>query len=337
MASRNSKRPRPRLDMHDAVRRYDVTRLKNLVDAGAPLTEVDDYNRTPLHLAVCAWRPEVACVQEMVTILLSTNDEDELFEALCARSDDGMTPLHLVASCGTTSLMDKFLVSVGVELVEDILEMKSHLKGALWNGNWGKKASDGQLEELDVQHMTLLHVALERLDPNVDDDDDDDDGDEAALSDAARAEGVAMVKMLIQRGANVNAKDANGRTPLHQAVAAGLQDMAQLLIESGADPTVGCKAIGMSNNTLHQAVIRGDEEMTRLLIRTAPRLDVNAEGQNGMTPLCLAARSNKVACAKALVDAGADPKAVTGFGKSALDIARTNKRARILEIFGEES
>ena len=75
--------------------------------------------------------------------------------------------------------------------------------------------------------------------------------------------------------------------------------------------------------------------MVRVLVRAAPHLDVDATGQNGLTPLCLAARANKEACARALVEGGADPKVVTAFGKSALDIARTNKRAAILRIFGE--
>ena len=34
--------------------------------------------------------------------------------------------------------------------------------------------------------------------------------------------------------------------------------------------------------------------------------------------------------------AGADPKFVPSFGKSALDIARTNNRAGILRLFGDE-
>ena len=32
-------------------------------------------------------------------------------------------------------------------------------------------------------------------------------------------------------------------------------------------------------------------------------------GQNGLTPLCMAARSNKAEAARALVEGGADPRA----------------------------
>ena len=116
-----------------------------------------------------------------------------------------------------------------------------------------------------------------------------------------------------------------------------IRDRVELLLEQGADPAMGSKAIGMSNTALHQAVLRGDAEMVKTLIKAAPHLAVDVAGQNGLTPLCLAARSNKEACAKALVEAGADPKVLTSFGKSALDIARTNERTAILKLFGEEA
>ena len=38
-----------------------------------------------------------------------------------------------------------------------------------------------------------------------------------------------------------------------------------------------------------------------------------------------------------LVEAGADPKLLTAFGKSAIDVARTNRRVAILKLFGVEA
>ena len=219
-----------------------------------------------------------------------------------------------------------------------MLDMRTHLTGELYDGNWGKKDEEtGEVEMLDIEHMTLLHLALERLDPREDEMDDDMD-DPEPLPDAVRAEAEELIRMLVERGADINARDQNGRTPLHQAVGAGLHSMVGLLCQWGADPSVvGCKAVGMGNTLLHQATLRGDGEMIRLLLRAAPHLDVHAGGQNGLTPLCLAARANKQEAAKALLEGGADPRAACAFGKSALEIARINNRTAILKLFGEPS
>jgi ankyrin repeat protein len=214
----------------------------------------------------------------------------------------------------------------------DVVDMRTHLTGELYSGNWGKMdAETGELEMLDIEHMTLLHLALERLDPKEDEVDDPE-----PLPDAVRAEAEELIRMLVERGADINARDQHGRTPLHQAVGAGLHTLAELLCSWGADASVvGCKAIGMGNTMLHQAALRGDGEMIRLLVRAAPHLDVNASGQGGLTALCLAARANKEQAAKALLEGGASPTAVCAFGKSALDMARLNQRAAILKLFGE--
>jgi ankyrin repeat protein len=45
----------------------------------------------------------------------------------------------------------------------------------------------------------------------------------------------AIPRILIARGAEVNARDRDGRAPLQVAAANGLQKMPQLLVASGAD------------------------------------------------------------------------------------------------------
>ena len=44
-----------------------------------------------------------------------------------------------------------------------------------------------------------------------------------------------MMETLIKAGVNVNAKDANKRTPLHIAALYNRKDVVALLIENGAD------------------------------------------------------------------------------------------------------
>mmetsp|Transcript_30824 Transcript_30824/g.97191 ORF Transcript_30824/g.97191 Transcript_30824/m.97191 type:complete len:287 (-) Transcript_30824:90-950(-) len=279
--SLRQKRARAHLALHTAVRRYNVPQIKALIEEGAELTEVDEFGRTPLHLAVVAasqshHQPNGdATVREMVSALLA-GDVEALCEVLCLHSDAGLTPLHLAARCGNSGLMGLLLDSIDEEVLSDVMEMRTQLTGDLYSGNWGKKDADtGELGELDIEHMTLLHLALERLDPKEDEDDDP-----VPLTAAARAEAVELVKTLLRRGADANARDHYGGTPLNQAVGAGLHDMAELLCSAGADPAAtGCKPIGTANTVLHQAATRGDGEMIRLLLRLNPHLDVGVGGQ----------------------------------------------------------
>lgn len=88
------------------------------------------------------------------------------------------------------------------------------------------------------------------------------------LFDAAKGGDLAEIRRLLQDGADVNAKDKNGYTPLHITAATGDKDAAELLITKGAD--------------------------------------VNGEGSVYMTPLGVAAMFDRVEVAELLIAKGAD-------------------------------
>lgn len=46
---------------------------------------------------------------------------------------------------------------------------------------------------------------------------------------------LTVVKLLLEKSANVNCKDNNGRTPLSWAVKKGHEAIVKLLLEKGAD------------------------------------------------------------------------------------------------------
>lgn len=59
-----------------------------------------------------------------------------------------------------------------------------------------------------------------------------------ALNWAAIHNRVAMVKLLLAKGATLDAQNLTGFTPLHHAAEAGSLEAARVLLEAGADPTL---------------------------------------------------------------------------------------------------
>ena len=56
-----------------------------------------------------------------------------------------------------------------------------------------------------------------------------------SIHDAVRTGNIEAVKQHIAAGTDVNAKDQNGKTPLHYAAWKGHKEIAELLIANGAD------------------------------------------------------------------------------------------------------
>ena len=89
----------------------------------------------------------------------------------------------------------------------------------------------------------------------------------------------------------------------------------------------------------------GAVEHKELEDAAAPRVEgewhalrlVHGDGAQRLLASAMGVDELRLACAAApAAEAGADPKFVPAFGKSALDIARTNNRAGILRLFGDE-
>lgn len=118
-----------------------------------------------------------------------------------------------------------------------------------------------------------------------------------------------VVKALIAAGANVNARDKDGDTPLTEATYFGEIDCIRVLIDAGAN-------VKGSPLQLIYAISRRNIEGVRLLI--AAGADVNAKTVGGATALYLPARDGYTDGLKEIVSAGADLNVKDDYGMTAL-------------------
>lgn len=126
-----------------------------------------------------------------------------------------------------------------------------------------------------------------------------------------------IVEMLINAGADVNAKDSFGNTTLRIAAGSRNKDIAKLLIDAGAD--VNAKD-SSGNTTLRIAV--GDKDITKLLIDAGA--DVNAKDSSGNTALTIAAYAGSEDVVELLIKAGANIKEDSSWRVLLIDMVCSN-------------
>ena len=142
---------------------------------------------------------------------------------------------------------------------------------------------------------------------------------------------IASTKLLIEAGADVNAKNEGGATPLHWAAAYNTNpEILTLLIKAGAD--VNATAVNGSTPLQDAVWFNKNPEVTTLLIKAGA--DVNAKDNKGYTPLHFAAGYNEnPEVFTLLIRAGADVNAKRNGGVTPLhDAARYNENPEFITL-----
>lgn len=180
------------------------------------------------------------------------------------------------------------------------------------------------------------------------------------LSDAARTHDLGEVRRLLAQGADPNAKDKNGRTPLMEAAAWGYTDTVKVLLENGADVNatdmVGWTALfwaafsrrtdamrllvakgadvnardNEKKSALFWAASSGDTDTVRTLLDNGAK--ANARDSHGWTPLMSAADLGHLETVRLLVEKGADLRVRDKDGNTAKSLAEKYKFSEIVAL-----
>ena len=141
------------------------------------------------------------------------------------------------------------------------------------------------------------------------------------------------VKKLIREGADVNKKNEFGYTPLHMALAGENKEMAELLLNNGADPRIQDKN---GSTALHYAYERNMTDIAKKIIDMFPET-LSIEDKYGNQPLWTAVMNAKIPeeDIKYLLKKGADRNHKNKTGSSPLDLAKSYNIDEFTKLFIE--
>jgi ankyrin repeat protein len=145
---------------------------------------------------------------------------------------------------------------------------------------------------------------------------------------ACRGVHLEVVKFLVDKGADVNAEDSNKVVPLHSLAVRNSASAIAILSAKGAN--VNAKDYG-GDTALHHAAMSDATDAVALLVKKGA--DIESRDDYQRTPLLLCARQRGgPETIRILLEAGADVKARDKFQSSSLELAAWRGKKEVVDI-----
>ncbi|HZR16362.1 MAG TPA: ankyrin repeat domain-containing protein [Verrucomicrobiae bacterium] len=321
--------------LHFAAGNGHKSVVELLLSKGAKVDAVTSGGVTPLHLAVLKGYELVAKdllgAGANVNAAVTGENSTRSAESLSYYMSVSQTPLHLACEAGYLDLV-QLLISKGADVNAQDAKGRTALTIAAAANN----------DEM-VNILLTAHA-----DPNA--------GRSSALTLAAGQGNVAMLELLVSKGAKVNLSDA-----LREAVSKNHPAAVAKLIQLKADPDTKSTEgnplafYAMSDTNLLRVMLDGgadpnarDSQGDPLLYRVAGTdetgslelllshgADPNVKEHRGFTPLHYAALNSRMLAARALLEHGANVNAQSDNGETPLFFAVRNRHAELARLLLE--
>jgi ankyrin repeat protein len=154
-----------------------------------------------------------------------------------------------------------------------------------------------------------------------------DDFHETPLFDALRAKDEVTVRLLVEKGADVTAQGIDGRQPLHVAAKYGVRFAVELFLEKGVDINVKDK---YSRTALHEAARYGMHQIADILLKNDAVVDATNDAYE--TPLYLAAAKGEEVLSRLLINTGANVNAKNNVAQTPLHVACQSGHLAVSEL-----
>ncbi|PSK46267.1 hypothetical protein B9Z65_5235 [Elsinoe australis] len=268
--------------LHHASFRKDSRIVELLLQKGANYDAITSSGWTPL--AIAAHKRNWDHVRLLLRHGADPSAGNEFHQAIIAAAEDGE-----------------------MDILRQLLRAVDHIDDSAWRSPFQAAALSGRVEavKLLLDHGIGVTCIARR------------DGLSCALFNAVTKNHLNVARLLLGAGVHVNRPSLPyQRTPLIDAADYSHIEMAQLLLEHGAD----VKAVTNGRaSAIHYAAYRG---LTSLVVQLLHRgADVEASTEDGLTPLFYALQSRSLPIVKMLLDFGASASAINKY-KWTLPIAR---------------
>ncbi|MDG7052918.1 MAG: ankyrin repeat domain-containing protein, partial [Wolbachia endosymbiont of Alcedoecus sp.] len=308
------------IPLHWAAQLSSLDVVKYIVERGANVNALTADGRTPLDLAV--QRNYVNIINFLKKAQLDLDKE-----LLTAVQDGDLNKVEGLANQGAGlntkgsndwTLLHFAAFSNKFDIVKFLLDKNANIKAKDVYGNTPLHVA--------AQYDSKLEIVKFLLDKNASGINDVNNNSSTPLHLAIQGNKPSTVKLLLNKGANINAKDKDGKTPLGLAVQEGYTDIVQIIEQVQSD----------LDKELLTAVQNGDLNKVKSLISRSA--NVNTRDKYSWTPLHWAAYKGHLEVAEFLVKKGADINAADKgpYGKKSIHVAAENNSKDIIEFFLSE-